>query len=674
MILNHKFEIRFLDDLSFQLLAGNQHLGQGRFSFWAGQKSLLRDNIKLVEISDSKRIEGPLGQGNYWTIQWFTQKAKHQIQILLKIYSYPHWPDAYIFEFSLKNIGKIPFTFSKFDCPSIDLENWFNKDKAEDRTWSLQGAAIKWGQDFAFPLAVGLKRDNFLGHLDGAEGGGIPLNYIWNDRIGLGVSHIEPEPKEWYMPVHVLKKNNIIRLNLQERREHILQQGQTITGLKTLLSLHEGDYFEPLTLYREVMTAQSICPAASNPEDYEPAWCSWGYEFDVHPDEITGVLPVLHELGIHWATLDDRWFDHYGDWNPRSDTFPGGDEQMKQLVRKIHHAGTLAQLWWYPLAVEDGNHGWSSHRFQKSELFLRYPKWVCLNKDGSVARNNRKLAILCPALPEVQEYIAGLTLRFIKDWDFDGHKLDNIYTTPACYNPAHRHARPEESIEALADVYKIIFSTTKAIKPNSVIQICPCGTPPTFSLMPYLDQAVTADPTSSAQIRQRIKFYKALLGPKAAVSADHIELSENGIDFASEIGPGGIPSTKFIWPPDPEVHKRVKEIWDLTPEKKAVWQSWLDIYQKYRLSEGEFLNLYDLAHDIPEAYVIRKDDRLYYAFFSGHLDLDYQGKIILRGLEKKIYRIFEYARKQELGRVFGPEALLNISFKGYLLLEASTET
>jgi alpha-galactosidase len=673
MILNHKFEIRFLDDLSFQLVAGDKQLGQGRFSFWTGQKGLLRGVAKLAEISDSKSIKGPLGEGNYWTIRWFTQNAEHKIQFSLNVYSYPRWADAFVFEFSVSNVGKVPFTFNKLDCPRIDLENWVNNGKGQDQTWCLQGAAVKWGQDFAFPLSVGFKRDNFLGHLEGAEGGGIPLNYIWNDEIGLAVAHIEPKPKEWYMPVYVRRKNKITRLIMQERREHTLEQGQTFTGIKTLLSLHHGDYFEPLSLYREVMAVQHICPAKPNLEDYEPEWCSWGYEFDVHPQEIIGVLPVLKELGIHWLTLDDRWFDHYGDWNPRADTFPGGVAQMRQLVEEIHHAGALAQLWWYPLAVEDGNFRWSSHRYQLSDLLLSHPNWICLNKDGTVARNNRKLAILCPAIPEVQEFIANLTLRFIKDWGFDGLKLDNIYTTPACYNPTHNHNQPEESIEALAEVYKVILSTTKAIKPNSVIQICPCGTPPTFSLIPCMDQAVTADPTSSAQIRQRIKFYKALLGPKAAVFADHVELSNHGIDFASEIGPGGIPSTKFAWPPDPEVHHRVKEIWDLTPEKKAIWQSWFDIYRKYRLSEGEYLNLYDLAHDIPEAHVIRKDDRLYFAFFSGHVDQDYHGKIILRGLERKKYRIFEYARKQELGRVYGPDAQLNVMFKGSLLLEASRE-
>jgi alpha-galactosidase len=42
-------------------------------------------------------------------------------------------------------------------------------------------------------------------------------------------------------------------------------------------------------------------------------------------------------------------------------------------------------------------------------------------------------------VPEVQAYYKQLTERFIHDWDFDGHKLDNIYAMPRCYNPAHHH-------------------------------------------------------------------------------------------------------------------------------------------------------------------------------------------------------------------------------------------
>jgi alpha-galactosidase len=161
-------------------------------------------------------------------------------------------------------------------------------------------------------------------------------------------------------------------------------------------------------------------------------------------------------------------------------------------------------------------------------------------------------------VPEVQEYYKKLTEKFIRKWGFDGHKLDNIYTVPACYNPRHHHKSPQDSINAMGGVYRVIFETTRALKPESVTQSCPCGTPPNLAWLPYMDQAVTADPVGSVQVRRRIKMYKALLGPRAAVYGDHVELTrirnangkeiDLGKDFASTVGTGGVVGTKFVWP------------------------------------------------------------------------------------------------------------------------------
>ena len=101
-------------------------------------------------------------------------------------------------------------------------------------------------------------------------------------------------------------------------------------------------------------------PKPSN-EAYNVSWCGWGYEFNVTPKQMLGTIPKLKEMGIKWATLDDRWFDTYGDWNPRSETFPG--DSIKQMVDDFHKQGMLAQLWWLPLGVEDGQGKWESHKY-----------------------------------------------------------------------------------------------------------------------------------------------------------------------------------------------------------------------------------------------------------------------------------------------------------------------
>ena len=662
MLVNRQFALQIHDDLTFDLKqdGSSDRLATGCASLWSGAVDLLKRQTAGSLISRrANAIAADFGEAHRLTTE---ATFAHSLRVTLTADSYSRWKDAFVLQWSVENLGSEPITIDRFTAPQLEFSNW------PGELWSLQGAAVNWGQDFAFPLPADFHRANFLGHVDRGEGGGIPVVYLWNQQHGLALMHIEPEPKDWFMPVE--NRSGVVQAAFENRQAFVLQPGEAAQSLRVLISLHHGDFFAPLTLYRLVMTAQGIAAAQPTAECYEPEWCSWGYEFDVTPDEMLGVLLKTTELGLPWLTLDDRWFDHYGDWQPRSDTFPSGARQMRAMVDKIHRAGARAQMWWYPLCVEDGVGRWDGYVYGYSELLRQHPDWLILNPDGSIARNNRGLAMLCPALPAVQEHIRQTTLKFVRDWDFDGHKLDNIYTVPACHNPAHQHARPEVATEALADAYRIIFDLTRQLKPNSVTQICPCGTPITFSLLPFTDQTVTADPTSSAQIRQRVKFYKALCGPRAAVFADHVELSDRGVDFASEIGVGGVPSTKFIWPDDPAVRERLQEVWLLTPEREATLKKWLAIYREHRLAAGEYLNLYDLAFDRPEAHAIRANGRMYYAFYAGQIDQPYRGPIVLRGLHEKAYRVYDYVDNRDLGVVHGPRPTLDVEFVGALLIEA----
>jgi alpha-galactosidase len=632
LITNHHFSLDLNDDFSISLRDHDVLLAICRIELSCGNESRLVKRPSEMHISEAVSIQTQLGVAQRVN----TSATFGTVQARVSIDHYPQWEDAFVLQWEFENQGDSPLNVEIATLPRLHLS-----DALRQNLWTMQGVAVDWGQDFALPLPESFARANYLGHSDNGEGGGIPLIYCWNQKSGLALAHIETYQALWHMPVQSDPKQGI-DIALRDQRPTEIATGGKLQSLRVLLSLHHGDFFEPLRLYRQIMSSQGLAAPATNEEDFQPAWCSWGYEFDVRPEEMTGVLPVLKELSISWLTLDDRWFDHYGDWNPRSDTFPGGDKQMQKMVEKIHR-----------------------------EILRLHPDWLVLNCDGSVARNNRGLAIICPGLPEVRQYTIDLTRRFIQEWGFDGHKLDNIYTVPPCYNPVHHHQRPEESVEGFVEIYRSIFETTRKFKPYSVTQICPCGTPITHTLIPWMDQAVTADPTSSEQIRRRIKFYKGLLGPRFAVFADHVELSDGGVDFASEIGAGGIPATKFIWPEDDTKRPRLKEWPALTEERKSLWAQWMEIYRAHPLAKGEYLNLYDLAFDRPEAHAIRYDGRLYYAFYTKQLGLKFSGKITLRGLEPRKYQILDYIENRVLGTSQGPTAELEVEFASHLLLEAS---
>ena len=188
---------------------------------------------------------------------------------------------------------------------------------------------------------------------------------------------------------------------------------------------------------------------------------------------------------------------------------------------------------------------------------------------------------------------------------------------------------------------------------------------------------MTADPVGAVQVRRRIKWYKALLGPAAAVYGDHVELSEMhqpkpgvwlevGRDFASTLGTGGVLGTKFTWGETSPKFDRVA----LTPEKEAYWKKWTALYNSKMLSRGEFKNLYVYGYDSPEAYAIEKDGRMYYAFYAPKTGVPWKGKIELRGLTPGAYQIHDYVNDKNLGEVDAAKAWLNVEFTDNLLVEA----
>jgi len=60
----------------------------------------------------------------------------------------------------------------------------------------------------------------------------------------------------------------------------------------------------------------------------------------------------------------------------------------------------------------------------------------------------------------------------------------------------------------MADVYKEIFSDHARHQTAERDASLSCGTPPSLAWLPFMDQAVTADPVGAVQVRRRIKCTK----------------------------------------------------------------------------------------------------------------------------------------------------------------------
>ena len=604
-----------------------------------------------------------------------------RVEKTLTVEMYDNFPGVAITRASYKNTGSRTLTAGRIHSNRFILDATLSETATDPYSfWMFQGPAHEYGKDYIFPLKDSYSLDNYMGlkhHMMDENGnrivggGGVPVIDLWTPSYGFGLAVIEPVPKLVYLPVKVLG-DKTVEIGVREDIQRRLEPGDSCQSLITAIIIHHLDFFDCLDTFSKLMNIQGVKMQTPSDGSYEPVWCSWGYLTDITRDLILQTLPKVKAMDIPWVVVDEDWFGFYGDWHVRKELWPGGDKDIISLVDTLHSMGFKATLWWVPTDAQGDvrvlKRKTKNQNPGSSEVVKKHPGWLIMDKDGNYPMSDRQNYYLCPGMPEVQQYIRELTVRFIKEWGFDGFKYDAVRTVPPCYNPAHHHRRPEESHEKLPLLYQIMYETTKSIKPNSVILNCNCGTTQDFFQAAWIDQPVTADPGTAWLVRSRTKMLKALMGPRAAVFSDHVEGFGGCQGFDSPFGTGAVIGTRFTWPGPTITFLGDTINYDqLTTEKEPPYKKWFSLYNKKMLSKGDYLNLYDIAYDKPETHVIRKGDTLFYAFFAD----SWMGEIMLRGLENKKYSVYDYVNDVDMGTVKGPEGIIAPVFNTSLLIQCS---
>lgn len=647
--------IEFNDQL-FSRINANSRKGKSinqtfEISEYLDTKYFKAETFEFVSNS-SRKVHNQLGSGIQYVLIGELGSDKASLRKILTINVYDSIPDFLFFTVQYVNIGN-----------DLLIQGWENNHYQivnqgdSPNFWSFQGSSSSARADWILPLEPGFWKENFMGMNDSDYGGGIPVVDVWRKDVGLAVGHLAMAPKEVSLPVDYDKENNYVTLGISKKYNEFLtlKAGDTLNTIETFVSVHTGDYFSTLHTYSEIMQKKGLEFVVSEPHAFEPIWCGWGYERTFTKDEIISTLPKVKQLGIKWVVIDDGFQIAEGDWRVDTSRFKNGSKDMKDMVNAIHAHGLKAKLWWAPLAADPG-----------SKILMDDPLTKLVNKEGAPQYITWwDSYYLSPAYEGTIEYTKEMVKMFMNDWGFDGLKMDgqHMNAVPPEYNWERPLPYPEKSIEMLPDFFKTIYHTARDIKPNAVIENCPCGCCMSFYNIPYTNQFVSSDPLSSWQIRLKGKTYKAI-APHTAYYGDHVELSDNGNDFASSFGIGAVLGTKFTWP---ENNPNVKEDYLLTPEKEKVWQKWFTLYNQKMLAKGEYLGqLYDIGYDIPETHVIKKDRKYFFAFYNN----DWKGKISLKGLDKeKQYHVKDYFNNIDLGLLKDNNHFIDLDFEGFMLLE-----
>lgn len=584
------------------------------------------------------------------------------IEKILSMDLYDKFPNAGLVSVQYKNVNSTSgLRIEKEVNNSFKLDaSLLSSNNDRHAFWLMQGGAYASRPDWIFPVPDTLASKNYMGkdEATGNAGGGLPVLDVWNEETGIFIGSLRNKPTLISLPAKV-DDEGYLHIGIEYDRDVAFET--IYKSIPIVIGVHKGDYFNGLTTYAKIMADRGFEMLEADESDpvYGAVWCGWGFGPDFTQKQMTGMMPTLDNLNFNVVTVDDGWFESYGDFVPKSTIFPGGDEDVAKFTEKFHEQGYPIKLWFTP-----GVGG--------AVTMKEHPEWSLRDKEGKMVTVDRfgvkrTAAFLCPALPEVQDYYRQIVELVINKWGYDGFKMDFEITNAMgeCYATDHGHSSPEESFDALPELYKIISDESRKWKPKAILEMCPCGMFPSFYKMPYYNQPVASDPNTTWQIRHRGKTIKALMGPRTAYYGDHIERFYNDNNFASMLGVGGIPGSKFVAIESDDGFLGKKYPVYLDAGRRENFEIWLKVYKENRLASGEYLNLYDIAYDKPETHVIRKNGTLYYAFYAD----EWNGEVEFRGLANKEYVIMDYVNDKQIGKMKGGEKL-KVTFNDHLLVKA----
>ena len=193
---------------------------------------------------------------------------------------------------------------------------------------------------------------------------------------------------------------------------------------------------------------------------FEPLYSTW-YSFHqaVNSDGVEKQCRLSRQIGCGSEKKKHGWqtpgvnvgYTDCGDWILCNEKFP----DMAAHVERIHKLGMKYMLW-FPLPFIAS----------KSRAFERFK-----DKTLPYRRNLSGTSLLDPRYPEVREYLISSCIRFVRDWNLDGLKLDFVdqFRQPVNEEPDDR--RDFASVpQALCVLLDSLISKLKAIKPEIMVE------------------------------------------------------------------------------------------------------------------------------------------------------------------------------------------------------------
>ncbi len=291
-------------------------------------------NSFVLKSHAKQEIKGPLGKGT--RLHLIGESDTPHLQKTVVIELYRDYPGFALYQVSYRNLGTEPLAIQKWTQLALTVPH--ETAGSEPVFWSFCGSTHSDRRDWVQPVRAGFNQENFMGMEASDYGGGTPIVDVWRRDGGLAIGHIETTPRLVSLPLTCGESE--LQLSMTATAKHTLKAGDELVLPQAFVATHSGDYFAVLDAYRRIMAVRGIASPQPPKAAYDAVWCAWGYERDCTMQLIVDTLPKVRELGLKWAVIDDGWQTNVGDWKVSTARYPGGEADMRNLVKTIQFLRT----------------------------------------------------------------------------------------------------------------------------------------------------------------------------------------------------------------------------------------------------------------------------------------------------------------------------------------------
>lgn len=190
---------------------------------------------------------------------------------------------------------------------------------------------------------------------------------------------------------------------------------------------------------------------------YDSVYSTWySYMQDIKAKDALKECRAAKKVGMDTIIVDDGWqnkkilrdYSNCGDWIPAKNRFP----DMRAFVDEVHAIGMKAMLWFSVPFM-----GWDAENFKRFKGKYLY--------DFDVVR----CSVLDPRYKEVREFLIEKYVKAVKEWDYDGLKLDFIdrFRSNGVVTDEMDHTSVEDATETLL---REINEALRAVKKDVLIE------------------------------------------------------------------------------------------------------------------------------------------------------------------------------------------------------------